>query len=109
MNAEMSATVFWGIFAVGFVFGYLLYYAVRHTKEFNADMLVVAIGAVGGAVVIGLVGRHDDWIGPYGIGLAAGFMFYFILSIILIATGLFEKFSSVGILSKTLLGAPRSE
>ncbi len=105
----MSTTVFWGIFAIGFIFGYLLYYAVRHTKEFNADMLVVAVGAVGGAVVVGLLGKYQDWIGPYGLGLAAGFMFYFILSIILIATGLFEKFSSVGILSKMLLGAPRSE
>ena len=30
----------------GLVFGYLLYYAVRHTKEFSIEMLSVAIGAV---------------------------------------------------------------
>ncbi len=103
----MSSTVFWGIFAVGFVFGYLLYYSVRHTKEFSIELLGAAIGAVGGATVIGLLGKYPDWIGPYGLGLLAGFIFYFILSIIFIATGIFEKFSNVGILSKTLLGAPR--
>ncbi len=103
----MSNTVFWGIFSVGFVFGYLLYYAVRHTKEFSVDMLGVAIGAVGGATVIGLIGNHQDWIAPYGIGLLAGFIFYFLLSVIFIATGIFDKFANVGILSKTLLGAPR--
>lgn len=105
----MSGSVFWGIFAVGFVFGYLLYYAVRHTKEFSIDMLSIAIGAVGGATVIGWLGNYTDWIGPYGLGLLAGFMFYLILSIIFIATGIFEKFSNVGILSKTLLGSPRNE
>lgn len=103
----MTTTVFWGIFAIGFVFGYLLYYAVRHTKEFSIDMLSVAIGAVGGATVIGLLSHVNDWIGPYGLGLLAGFMFYFILSMIFIATGIFDKFANVGILSKTLLGAPR--
>ena len=42
----MTGLVFWGIFGIGFVFGYLLYYAVRHTKEFSIEMLSVAIGAV---------------------------------------------------------------
>lgn len=103
----MTSTVFWGIFAIGFVFGYLLYYAVRHTREFSIEMLSVAIGAVGSATVVGFLGRYDDWIGPYGLGLLAGFMFYFLLSIVFIATGIFEKFASVGILSRTLLGTPR--
>ncbi|MFQ5769738.1 MAG: hypothetical protein ACE5HX_04325 [bacterium] len=103
----MSNTVFWGIFAIGFVFGYLLYYAVRHTKEFSIELLSVAVGAVGGATVIGLLGDYQDWIGPYGLGLLAGFIFYFLLAIIFIATGIFDKFANVGILSKTLLGSPR--
>lgn len=105
----MSTTVFWGIFAAGFVFGYLLYYAVRHTQEFSIEMLSVAIGAVGSATVIGLLGNHQDWIAPYGLGLLSGFMFYFLLSVIFIATGIFDKFANVGILSRTLLGAPREE
>lgn len=103
----MTSPVFWGIWGIGFVFGYLLYYAVRHTKEFSIEMLSTAIGAVGGATVIGLLGNQQNWLGPYGLGLFSGFMFYFVLSLILIATGLFEKFANVGILSKALLGAPR--
>jgi hypothetical protein len=104
---KMSGTIFWGIWGIGFVFGYLLYYAVRHTDAFSIEMLSTAIGAVGGATVIGLVGNYQDWIAPYGLGLLAGFIFYFVLSLILIATGLFSKFANVGILSKTLIGAPR--
>jgi len=105
----MSSSVFWGIFAVGFVFGYLLYYAVRHTREFSIEMLAVAIGAVGGATVIGFLGNYTDWIGPYGLGLFTGFMFYLLLAIVFIATGIFDKFANVGILSKALLGAPRED
>ena len=103
----MTGSVFWGIWGIGFVFGYLLYYAVRHTKEFSIEMLSTAIGAVGGATVIGFLGNQQNWIGPYGLGLFAGFMFYFVLSLVLSASGLFDKFANVGILSKALLGAPR--
>jgi len=105
----MSTTVFWGIFSIGFVFGYLLYYAVRHTGEFTIELLSAAIGAVGGATVIGWLGKVDGWLGPYGVGLAAGFLFYLILSLVLIATNLFQKVGSVNILSRTLLGSPRQE
>jgi hypothetical protein len=94
----MTGLVFWGIFGIGFVFGYLLYYAVRHTKEFSIEMF---------ATIIGFLGNYQDWIAPYGLGLLTGFIFYLVLSIILIATGLFEKLDKVGMLSKALLGAPR--
>ena len=103
----MGTSIFWGIFSIGFVFGYLLYYAVRHTREFNIDLLSVAIGAVGGATVIGLLSHTEGWIGPYGLGLLAGFFFYLVLCLIFIATGWFAKLSNIGILSRTLLGAPR--
>jgi hypothetical protein len=103
----MSATVFWGIWSIGFVFGFLLYYAVRRIKEFSIEMLSTAFGAVGTATVVGLLGNYRDWIAPYGLGLLAGFIFYFGLCLFLIATGLFSKFANVGILSKTLLGTPR--
>jgi len=42
----MTRTTFAGILSIGFIFGYLLYYAVRHTKEFNIDLLSAAIGAL---------------------------------------------------------------
>lgn len=105
----MNTTTFVGIFAMGFVFGYLLYYAVRHTKEFNIDLLSSAIGAVGGGVVIALFGKIDGWIGPYGIGLLCGFLVYLILSLVLIFSGKFAAAAGnkVMILSQTLLGSPR--
>jgi hypothetical protein len=107
----LSALIFAGIFGTGFVFGYLLYYAVRHTKEFNIDLLSSAVGAVGGATVIGLVGRIDGWIGPYGLGLASGFLFYLVLSLILIFNGKFKVIADnkVMLVSRTLLGSPRQE
>jgi len=107
----MISVTFWGIFSLGFVFGYLLYYSVRHTKEFNIDLLSSAIGAVGGGIVVDLLGKGEAWIGPYGIGLGSGFFFYLILSLILILSGKFPKIddSKVMLLSKTLLGTPRKE
>jgi hypothetical protein len=107
----MDSMKFWGIFSIGFVFGYLLYYAVRHTKEFNIDLLASAIGAVGGGTVIGILGKTDNWIGPYGIGLAAGFMFYLLLSLVLICSGKFQGVADnrVLLLSQTLIGSPKQD
>jgi hypothetical protein len=107
----MSSIIFAGIFSMGFVFGYLLYYAVRHTKEFNIDLLSSSIGAVGGGVVIALFGKTDGWIGPYGIGLLSGFLFYLILALVLIFSGKFEAVAGnkVMLASRTLLGSPRQE
>jgi predicted exporter len=79
----MGAFVALGIGGVGFVFGYLLHYAVKHTSHFTIEMLSVAIGAVGGATVIGLLIEYEGWIGPYGIGLATGFIAYMVLSLLL--------------------------
>ena len=108
----MSTSMFWGTFCMGFVFGYLLYYAVRHTKEFNIDLLSSAVGAVGGGVVIALFGKTEGWIGPYGLGIGSGFVFYLILCLILILTGKFKQVADNNVLlllSKTLLGTPRQE
>ena len=55
----MSNTTFAGILSIGFVFGYLLYYAVRHTKEFNIDLLSSAIGALGAIHDAGLEVPRD--------------------------------------------------
>ncbi len=101
----MSSMTFWGIFCMGFVFGYFLYYAVRHTKEFNIDGLSSAIGAVGGGVVIALFGKTEGWIGPYGIGIGAGFVVYFLLAMVLIYLGKFDQVAESGVmLAKTVLG-----
>jgi hypothetical protein len=96
---------------MGFVFGYLLYYAVRHTKEFNIDLLSSAIGAVGGGVVLALFDKTGDWVGPYGIGLLSGFLVYFILCLIFIFSGKFQVVAGnkVMIFTQTILGSPKQE
>ncbi len=105
----MNATTFTGIACIGFVFGYLLYYAVRHTTQFNIELLSSAIGAVGGGAVIGLLGRTPGWIGPYGIGLGAGFLFYLVLALFLIGKGKIAQAvnDSKLMLARTLLGKPQ--
>lgn len=107
----MDMLTFLGIFALGFVFGYLLYYAVRHTKDFNINLLSSAIGTIGGGVVVGTLGKTDGWIGPYGIGIGAGFLFYLALSLILIKNYNFEKLanSKVFLAGRTLLGLSKDE
>lgn len=103
----MLSATFWGIFFIGFVFGYLLYYAVRHTKEFSIELLSVAIGAIGGATVIGFLGNEPHWLGPYGIGLGSGFLFYLFLCLLFLATGWFDKVDPIRILSRTIIGSPK--
>ena len=105
----MDTTVFLGIFGIGFVFGYLLYYAVRHTAQFNIELLSSAIGAVGGGVVIGWLGHTSGWIGPYGIGLFSGFLFYLVLAFcILSKPNIADAVNGSRLmLSRTLLGKPQ--
>jgi hypothetical protein len=106
----MSPTTFAGIFCVGLVFGYLLYYSVRHTKEFSIDLLASALGAVGGGTVVALLGKTDEWIGPYGLGLGVGFLGYLGLSLLLILKGKFGEVASTGVmLGKAMLGKTLKE
>lgn len=111
----MTTGVWWGIFGIGFVFGYLLFYSVRHTKEFNVDLLSSAIGAVGSGAVIKFVGGADGWLGPYGMGIGLGFIFYGVLCLVLVGPGapLFaektESQARLKAVTQTLLGKPRLE
>lgn len=108
----MHVTTSWGIFSMGFVFGYLLYYTVKHTKEFSIELLSSAIGAVGGGAVVALFGKTEGWIGPYGFGLLCGFLFYLVLALILYLAGKgggIPLMQNVLYLSKTLLGSPRQD
>lgn len=94
-----------GIGCIGFVFGYLLYYAVRHTEKFDVTLLSAAIGAVGSEVVITLISPSGkSGVGPYGIGLLAGFMFYLALTLYFTKTGGFDKLVKNWILFTSLLG-----
>jgi hypothetical protein len=94
----------WGIGCIGFVFGYLLYYAVRHTEKFDITLLSAAIGAVGSQAVITWLKPTENWIGPYGIGLFAGFISYLFLTLILVQSGQFDALSRIRLLVVSLLG-----
>ncbi len=105
----MSALVGWGIGSMGFVFGYMLAYSVKHTKEFSIDSLSGATGAVGGGAVIELFGRTGDWLGPYGVGLGVGFAAYMALYLLLLLAFKVEdvKTGRALLVSRGLLGKPR--
>ena len=105
-------TELWGIFALGFVFGYLLYYAVRHTERFNIELLSSAIGAIGGGALVNYSKDVPGWIGPYGLGIGVGFLFYLVLALVLAGFGSKRVRDAVGggpvmFLSQTLLGSPK--
>lgn len=73
-----------GIGGIGFVFGYLLFYAVRHTDNFNVALLSSALGAVGSQTILELFFKEKSGvIGAYGIGLFFGFVAYFSLVFLL--------------------------
>lgn len=59
---------------IGFVFGYLLYYTFKQSEKIDAQFLTTAIGAVVSQSVLSVVGKTQDWVGPYGIGLFLGFL-----------------------------------
>jgi hypothetical protein len=107
-------TTAWGIFSLGFVFGYLLYYAVRHTEKFNIELLSSAIAAIGGGALIEYAQKEPGWLGPYGLGIGAGFLFYLILSLVLIVffNGAGQETTGgapLTLLRRTLLGVPKQD
>jgi hypothetical protein len=105
----MTGDVWFGIFGIGFVFGYLLFYAVKHTPQFSIDLLGGALGAVGGATVLGWLDVTPGWIGPYGTGIFVGFVTYLIMSVIILGPGPgnFDTAPKRKRFAQTLLGAPQ--
>jgi hypothetical protein len=98
----------WGILCTGLVFGFLLFYAVRRTPKFNVESLSTVAGALGGATVIGWLGKSEGWVGPYGIGLALGFFVYFAWATLLIVCcpKLFEALTGYGVMLRTTSNPP---
>lgn len=95
-----------GIACMGFMMGYILYYAVRHTNTFDGTLLSAIAGLIGGGAVPAYFLKNDTTsasmnsiFGFYGCGLAAGFVVYLFLAF-LIANYFKEK----KFLSSALLG-----
>lgn len=81
----MGTVSLWGAFAFGLVIGWVTYRTLRRTKQSGLGDIATVIGAIGGATVTGLFQKGTDAFGYYGIGLAAGFSFYLIVSVALAA------------------------
>jgi hypothetical protein len=73
----------WGATAFGVVVGWITYRTLRRTKASGLGDLVTVIGAVGGAAVTSLFPAGSEAFGCYGIGLAAGFFFYLLVSLLI--------------------------
>lgn len=83
MEMERAITL-WGAGAFGFLLGWYVYYINRYRKgDVQLSDLVTLVGVLGGAAVTALFQAGSALFGAYGIGLAAGFFFYFIVLIVL--------------------------
>ena len=101
----VRSTSDFGIGGIGFVFGYVLYYAVRQTKGFDVQLLATAFSAVLGEATLGWIFKNLDPVAAYGTGLALGFLFYLGLACILVLAGGANPSPTALFLSKTLLGS----
>lgn len=77
----VEATSFekWGAFAFGVVIGWFLYFTNRYRPTVQLSDVGKLIGAVGGGAVLALFPAGSDMFAAYGIGLAAGFLAYFLI------------------------------
>jgi hypothetical protein len=74
-----------GAGAFGAVVGWYVYYINRWRKDdVQLSDIVTLLGAIGGAAVLALFPAKSDLFGAYGIGLAAGFFFYFCILVVLV-------------------------
>lgn len=69
----------WGAFAFGLVVGWLTYFIVRRAKPNALTDLASIIGTLGGAAVLNLFDAKGPLFGAYAIGLAVGFIAYFVI------------------------------
>lgn len=71
----------------------MVYYINRYRKaDVQLSDLVTLIGIIGGGAILALFPAKTDLFGAYGIGLAAGFFFYFLVLIFLV--GLSPNFTA---------------
>ena len=74
-----------GAGAFGAVIGWYVYYINRWRKDdVQLSDIVTLLGAIGGAAILALFPAKSDLFGAYGIGLAIGFFFYFIVLVAIV-------------------------
>lgn len=74
-----------GALAFGVVTGWVTYRTLRRVKSEGLSDIATVVGIVGGAAITGLFPAGGEAFGAYGIGLAAGFFFYLIVSLFVAA------------------------
>lgn len=74
---------FWGALAFGLVIGWVSYRTLRRTKSTSLSDIATVVGAVGGGAITALFPAGSNSFAAYGIGLAIGFFFYLIVSLII--------------------------
>jgi hypothetical protein len=74
-----------GALAFGAVVGWVAYRTIRRTKTSGLSDISAVIAAVGGGAVTSLFPSGSQAFGAYGLGLAAGFFSYLVVSLIIAA------------------------
>ena len=75
----------WGALCFGVVVGWITYRTLRRSSNVGLSDIATVIAAVGGGAVTSLFPAGGRAFGAYGIGLAAGFAFYLIVSLLVAA------------------------
>lgn len=82
----VAATSFekWGAFAFGVVIGWILYFTNRYRPTIQLSDIGKLIAAVGGGAVLSLFPAGTEMFAAYGLGLAAGFLAYFLILVVIV-------------------------
>jgi hypothetical protein len=73
---------YWGAFSFGLVIGFVTYRTLRHKDVHKISDIAAVIAAVGGGAVLALFPASSNLFDGYAFGLATGFFFYLIASLI---------------------------
>lgn len=77
----MEGLFIFGAGCFGLVIGWVTYRTLRRSETTGLSDIATVIGAVGGAAITGLFSPGTPAFGAYGIGLALGFLSYFLVFI----------------------------
>ncbi|MFJ9740658.1 hypothetical protein [Streptomyces sp. NPDC101166] len=77
---QVSDLSLWGAGAFGLVIGWIAYRTLRRSEGSRISDLVTVIAALGGGAVVNTQFAEPDLFAAYGLGLAAGFIGYFVVA-----------------------------
>lgn len=74
---------FAGPFCFGLVMGFVTHRTLRHIDQHRISDIAAVLAAVGGGGIISLFSPDSGRFDTYSVGLAAGFVIYLVLSLVL--------------------------